>query len=158
MLSFCGHDLNLIVDQVLHRDYDRPVICSAIDSFGAQRWLVLEIDSRIDHLAWLCVPTTTRAIDLVATGRTLTGDVARHSSTGWVQLITADHGRSMPDRCILCSQLSLPTRPHHRRRAMSGTLPLTPDHLASPVHGHDRPGAFMPGRCGPSAIPEPASN
>lgn len=83
------------------------VVCSAID-FCAQHWLVVEIDSRVDHLAWLCVPATARAIEAVAAGRAAADDdVAHHSVTGWVQ-ITTDHGRAMPDRCILCSQLTFP--------------------------------------------------
>jgi hypothetical protein len=32
--------------------------------------------------------------------------VLRHSATGCVELVTVDHGRAVPDRCLLCEHVS----------------------------------------------------
>lgn len=104
MLTFCGYDLDLTVMEVLRRDHGDPVLCSAVD-FCGQHWLIIGIDPDPDHLSWLCAPASSRAIDLVAVGGADAGDVARHSNTGWVELVTTDHGRALPDRCVPCAHL-----------------------------------------------------
>ncbi len=105
MLGFYGYDLDLTVLAVLRRDHSHPVLCSAID-FGGQHWLIIEIDGHPDHLSWLCAPTSVRAVDLVVAGVADPGDVARHSTTGWVEIVTTDHGRAVPDRCVPCAEIS----------------------------------------------------
>jgi hypothetical protein len=131
MLSFCGYDFDLTVESVLRRDDDDdPVLCSAVDFLG-QHWLIVQIATDPNHLIWLCAPTSVQALDLVASGSAEPGDVARHSTTGWVELVTTDNGRVLPDRCVPCAQLPaglLPILPqgtstHARWRTTSSAVP-----------------------------------
>jgi hypothetical protein len=103
MLTFCGFDIELHVDAVLARR-SGPSLCCASDSTGA-RWLIVKVDDDPFHLAWLCVPVSERAMQAVATGRAAARDAIQHSFTGTVELVAVDHGRAVPDRCLLCSDI-----------------------------------------------------
>jgi hypothetical protein len=105
MLRFCGFGLELFIDEVLERDHDDPVVCSATD-FTGQRWLIVEAERKDKDLSWLCAPASTRAVDLVAAGLTSAADAVRHSTTGWVEVVSVIDGHSVPDRRLSCSDLS----------------------------------------------------
>jgi hypothetical protein len=103
MLRFCGFDLELFVDEVLDRR-DWPTLCCAHDITGNQ-WLIVQVDDDPGHLAWLCAPVSERAMRAVRDGHCAPTDVVRHSATGAVELVTIDHGRTVPDRCLLCDRV-----------------------------------------------------
>lgn len=136
MLSFCGYDLYLTVQKVIDRDHGRPAVCSAID-FQGRHWLVIEIDVRADHRSWLCVPTSPRAVELVAAGIASAGDVARRSSTGWVELIRTEYGRAVPDRFVPCSQLTAELPDGYQLPAVrdAGVVASAADRSGVPVRG-----------------------
>jgi hypothetical protein len=90
MLRFCGFGLELFIDEVLERDHDDPV----------------EAERKDKDLSWLCAPASTRAVDLVAAGLTSAADAVRHSTTGWVEVVSVIDGHSVPDRRLSCSDLS----------------------------------------------------
>jgi hypothetical protein len=104
MLTFCGYDLELVIDQVLSR-CDGPNLCSARDAGGGQ-WLILQVDEAPDHLTWLCAPLTARAMQAVVERPEISVDAVRHSSTGVVELVRIENGRALRDSCILCAELS----------------------------------------------------
>jgi hypothetical protein len=104
MLMFCGFDLELFVEEILNRR-DWPTVCRARDVTGYQ-WLIVQVDDDRAHLAWLCAPVTERAMRAVRDGRCAPTDVLRHSATGTVELVAIDHGRTVPDRCLLCDRVS----------------------------------------------------
>jgi hypothetical protein len=122
MLRFCGFDLELAVEAVLVRD-GCPVLCRARDLSG-DPWLVLQIDDDRAHLAWLCAPVSERAMQAVVDGAASPGDVVRHSATGTVELVVVDHGRAVPDRCLLGADVAEHLRPSAGWPAMaSASLP-----------------------------------
>ena len=102
MLTFCGFDIELFVEEVLATDQGQ--VYSARDWSG-HRWLIVNIDEDPDRLAWLCAPVSERAMKAVATGRAAPNDAIRHSATGTVDLVVVDHGRAVPDRCLLCANI-----------------------------------------------------
>jgi hypothetical protein len=106
MLRFCGFDVELVVDEVLCRRSDDPVVCAATDDSG-QRWLILETDHREMQLSWLCAPASPKVVDLVASGQAAPSDAVRHSNTGWVELVRVVDGHSVPDCRLRCSDLPL---------------------------------------------------
>ena len=67
MLTFCGFDLELFVDDVLNRR-DWPTLCCAHDPTGNQ-WLIVQVDDDPAHLAWLCAPASERAMKGVSAPR-----------------------------------------------------------------------------------------
>jgi hypothetical protein len=101
MLMFCGFDLQLVVEVVVVRGTG-PEVCCARDSTNGQ-WLIVQVDDDPMHLAWLCAPVSERAKQAVISGRAVPMDAVRHSQTGTVELVTVDHGRAVPERCLLCS-------------------------------------------------------
>jgi hypothetical protein len=103
VLRFCGFDLELFVDDVLDRR-DGPALCCARDLTGA-RWLIVQVDDDPDHLSWMCAQASERAVRAVTDGRASPADVLRHSATGTVELVTIDHGRAVPDRCLPCASV-----------------------------------------------------
>jgi hypothetical protein len=103
MLIFCGFEIELFVDEVLTRD-DGLRVCCGRDGTG-HRWLIARVDEDPDYLAWLCAPVSERAIRAVVTGCASPRDVIRHSATGTVELVAVDHGRAVPDRCLLCADI-----------------------------------------------------
>lgn len=109
MLHFCGFDLDLLVDTVLSGE-DTPSLCAARDFTGCQ-WLIALVDDNPDHLEWVCAPVSDRAIQAIADGRARAIDALRHSSTGTVKVVTIDHGKALPDRCLLCAELPEYLRP-----------------------------------------------
>jgi hypothetical protein len=113
MLTFCGFDLELFVEGVLERR-EWPILCCARDVTGRQ-WLIVQIDDDPVHLAWMCSPVSERAMRAVRDGQCAPTDVLHHSATGTVELVTIDHGRATPDRCLLCEQVweHLPTSTDH---------------------------------------------
>jgi hypothetical protein len=130
MLTFCGFDLELAVEAVLARD-GCPALCRARDLRGGH-WLILQVDDDPAHLAWLCAPLSERAIQAVACGEALATDAVRHSATGTVELVVVDHGRAVPDRCLLCAdvggQLLVNAAPQVGTRAsLAANSALAPD-------------------------------
>jgi hypothetical protein len=104
MLRFCGFDLELMVDSVLRRRSDEPVLCSARDLTG-QQWLIVEAAHQDEDLSWLCAPASSKVVELVAAGRAAPADAVLHSATGWVEMVSMVHGHTVPDRRIRCSEL-----------------------------------------------------
>jgi len=103
MLRFCGFDLELLVERVLvHGDW--PTLCSARDTDGCH-WLIAQVDAKPTHLMWLCAPISERGVQIIVEGQGSPVDALRHSSTGTVEVVTIDHGRAVPDRCLLCAQI-----------------------------------------------------
>jgi hypothetical protein len=114
MLRFCGFGLELFIDEVLERHHDDPVVCSATD-FTGQRWLIVEGERKDKELSWLCAPASSKAVDLVAAGLTTAADAVRHSTTGWVEVVSVVNGHSVPDRRLSCCDLNaqlVVTTPH----------------------------------------------
>jgi hypothetical protein len=103
MLIFCGFEIQLRVEEILVQN-DGPELCSASDG-TAQQWLIVTVDEDPDHLAWLCAPLSERAMEAVVSGRAAARDAIRHSATGTVDLVVVDHGRAVPDRCLLCADI-----------------------------------------------------
>jgi hypothetical protein len=103
MLMFCGFNIELSVERVLVWD-DGVGLCRARD-WSSQQFLIVRVDKDPDHLAWLCVPVSERAMEAVVSGRTDVQDVIRHSANGTVELVVVDHGHAVPDSCILCSDI-----------------------------------------------------
>jgi len=101
MLIFCGFGIELVVEGVLARD-DGPRFCRARDWTGHQ-WLIVTADEDPDHLAWLCVPVSERAMEAVVSRHATPRDAIQHSATGTVDLVVVDHGQAVPDRCLLCT-------------------------------------------------------
>ena len=52
MFTFCGYELELVVDAVLDRQRG-PALWSASDATGGH-WLILEAGRDPNHPAWLC--------------------------------------------------------------------------------------------------------
>lgn len=105
MLKFCGFDFELTVDRVLRRDPDQAALFSALDADGGH-WVILESGGGTAEATWVCAPTSEVAVELVATGRASATDVARHSSTGWVEVVRVVDGHAVPDRRVPCAELS----------------------------------------------------
>jgi hypothetical protein len=101
-LMFFGFDIELVVEAVIVRDDRGTRVCSAHDCTG-QQWLIVKVSDEPDDLAWLCVPVS--AIEAVLTGRGSLRDAIRHSATGTVDLVRVEHGRAVPDRCLLCPSI-----------------------------------------------------
>jgi hypothetical protein len=103
MLTFCGSDIELVVETILVRR-DWPEVCCARDFTGAQ-WLIVQVDDDPAHLAWMCAPMSDRAMQAVVNGQATPTDAVRHSATGTVELVTVDLDRAVPDQCLLCASL-----------------------------------------------------
>jgi hypothetical protein len=103
MLTFCGSDLSLSIEQILSRA-DWPTVCSAEDPAG-DRWLIVQVDIDPVHPAWVCARVSELAMDAVVQGVCGAWDAVRHSLTGVVELVSLDAGRVVPDRCLLCQDL-----------------------------------------------------
>jgi hypothetical protein len=103
MLTFYGTEIELFVEQVLTRD-DGLRLCCARD-WMAHRWLIVAVDEDPHHLAWLCVPVSDRTLAAVVSGYATPRDAVQRSATGTVDLVVVDHGRAVPDRCLLCADL-----------------------------------------------------
>jgi hypothetical protein len=117
MLTFYGHEIELFVEKVLDRN-NGPVLCRARDG-TAHQWLIVRVDADPEHLAWLCVPVSERAMAAVADGHAAPRDVIQHSATGAVDLVVVDHGRTIPDRCLLCSEIPTHLLPADDRPVLS---------------------------------------
>jgi hypothetical protein len=104
MLKFFGFDLELAVEAILARG-QAPTLCQARDLTGGP-WLIVQTDDDPAHLAWLCAPVSERVMKAVVDGEALPWDAVSHSATGTVELVLVDHGRAVPDRCLLCSDLT----------------------------------------------------
>jgi hypothetical protein len=119
MLRFCGFALELEVEGVLPLEArgSWPVVYSARD--GDRRcWIIVQVDDDPLHLDWLCAPITDRALQAVVEGRGTPADALRHSSTGTAELVTVEHGRAVPDRCLLGAEVA------QRLSALPGGLAL----------------------------------
>jgi hypothetical protein len=103
MMKFCGYELELFAGEV-YAEIDNISVRAGTDFLGGH-WLIVRVDDDPDHLVWVCAPVSTRALHEVAVGHAAVRDVLRHSITGTVEVVIVDHGRSMPDRCVLCSDL-----------------------------------------------------
>ena len=128
MLRFCGFDLELVVDEVLVRT-DWPSVCCARDLTGAQ-WLIVQTDDNPAHLTWMCARVSERAMRAVVDCDALAADVLCHSLVGTVEVVTVEHGRAVPDRCLLGADVAehLPADPagydgvHRRLAILEGAL------------------------------------
>ena len=105
MLRFCGFELELEVDAVLHRSGDEPAICSASDQSG-QQWLIVEAAHNNEEISWFCAPASRLAVELVASGRASADDAILHSETGWVEVVRVVSGHAVPERRVPCSELA----------------------------------------------------
>ena len=105
MLKFCGFDLELTIDAILHRAGDHLSVLSATD-FHAEPWLIVESWSDDRETAWVCAPATRKAVELVASGRASATDVVKHSRTGWVEVVRIVKGHAVPDERIACADLA----------------------------------------------------
>ena len=83
-------DLELFIDEVLG-DHE-PVMRSACD-FQGEHWVIVQVDDDPEHLVWVRAPIGLRALRSVATGSASVRDAVRHSLTGYVEVVTVDHGR-----------------------------------------------------------------
>jgi hypothetical protein len=103
MLTLCGWDLQLQVDKVLCQS-ESWFLGSATDGLG-QRWLVQH--RRVPETpVWVCAEVSSRMLEEVEAGRAEARDVFRHSLTGTVEIVTADHpGGRTRDRCVPCAEL-----------------------------------------------------
>jgi hypothetical protein len=103
VLRFCGFELELFVDEILTRE-NGPTVCCGRD-FAGGLWLIVQVDDHPDRLAWMCAPASVQAIQAVRDRNASPADVLRHSATGMVELVTIDHGRALPDRCLPCASV-----------------------------------------------------
>jgi hypothetical protein len=130
MLQFLGFDLELLVEGVLD---DGTGTVRWARSQSGEHWLIVPVDQDPDHLVWVCAPISVRALRAVATGRATTRDAVQHSATGTVEVVTVDHGRAVPDRCVCCGALPEELLPPVDPRVLVGAG-------ASGSHGDHRPG------------------
>ena len=100
MLTFFGFELELFVDKV-HNGQD-PMMHSARD-FRGEHWLIIQVDDDPEHMVWVCAPISARALRSITSGVASPRDAVRHSLTGNVEIVTVDHGRAVPDRCLRCA-------------------------------------------------------
>lgn len=113
MLKFCGFDLELTVETVLQRDGDQPAVFSAVDTVG-DHWLILEAGSDEHGFSWICAPASNRVVELVSAGRATALDAARHSRTGWVEVVRVVDGHAVPDQRLSCAELAaIPSISHY---------------------------------------------
>lgn len=103
-MRFCGFELELFVDEILARANGPTVACAR--DFAGGLWLIVQVDDDPDRLAWICAPASEQAIQAVRDGHASPADVLRHSATGLVELVTTDHGRALPDRCLPCASVA----------------------------------------------------
>jgi hypothetical protein len=141
MFVFVGFDLEMTIDRVLIQE-EGPQLCIGTDPSG-QRWLVFRSLSNAEASLWLCSPLTDRALRQVETGRATPRDALRHSSTGWVELVSFAGGRVAPERCLLCGEIPEPLLPPAEFRVASvveGKHPASPHRSTGrPVASHHRP-------------------
>src|ERR1700734_3783553 len=101
MLKFFGFDLELFVDVAIE---SRDAAVYSAKGVQGERWLIVRVDDDPDHLVWVCAPISDRALLEVTCGKATMRDAICHSSTGTVEVVTVDHGRAVPDRCLCCSE------------------------------------------------------
>ena len=104
MLRFCGFDLELTVDAILHRDCVPAAIYLASDH-SEGNWLIVETDSDIEEMAWICAPISGVMAGLVSQGQCDVYDILRHSATGWVEVVRVAGGHAVPDQRVSCAEL-----------------------------------------------------
>ncbi len=103
MTNFYGYEIELFATQVL-TGVQGVSVRSGVDRHGGS-WLIVLVDDDPDHLVYMCAPVSSRAMSEVAAGRAAVKDVLRHTATGTVEVVTVDHGRAVPDSCLLCSNI-----------------------------------------------------
>jgi hypothetical protein len=103
MMKFYGYHLELFAGEII-AEHEEVSVRAGTD-FGGGHWLIVRVDDDPDHLVWVCAPVSQRALQAVASGTAAVRDALRHSATGTVEVITVDHGRAVPDRCLLCADL-----------------------------------------------------
>jgi hypothetical protein len=114
VLTFCGYDLELVINAVLD-GHGGPTLWSGVDSDGGY-WLIAEADRNPAHLAWLCAPISAPALQAIRSGRAKPADAFSHSATGTVELVTMEGGQAVPDQCLRCEDVPaelLPPRDWH---------------------------------------------
>jgi hypothetical protein len=107
MMRFCGFTLELEVEEVLPPQARGgwPAVYSARDR-DRSCWLIVQVDEDPLHLDWLCAPISERALQAVREGRGTPADALRHSTTGTAELVSVEHGRAVPDSCLLGVQVA----------------------------------------------------
>jgi hypothetical protein len=103
MLTFLGYELELYAVGVIAERDDLNIRYGADLNGGL--WLIVRADEDDDRLVWVCAPVTPRMLEEVTAGRADAWDAIRHSITGMVDVVTVDHGRAVPDRCVLSADL-----------------------------------------------------
>jgi len=103
VLTFCGYDLELVIDSVL-RGHGGPTLWSGVDSDGGY-WLIAEADHDPAHPAWLCAPISAPALQAIKSGRAKPADAFSHSATGTVELVKIEGGLAIPDQCLRCEDV-----------------------------------------------------
>jgi hypothetical protein len=103
MTNFYGHEIELFATEVL-TGIQGFSVRSGVD-IGGRLWLIVLVDEDPEHLVWICAPVSSRALTEVTAGRAAVVDVLRHSATGTVEVVTIDHGRAVPDSCLLCHDI-----------------------------------------------------
>jgi hypothetical protein len=103
MMKFYGYELELLAGEILG-EVDGVVVRSAADFCGGH-WLIVRVDRDPDQLVWICAQVSGRALQAVASGYAAVTDAVRHSVTGTVEVVTVDHGRAVPDQCMLCADI-----------------------------------------------------
>jgi hypothetical protein len=104
VLTFCGYDLELVIDTVLD-DQGGPTLWSGVDGNGGY-WLIAEADRNPAHLSWLCAPISGPALQAIKSGRAKPADAFRHSATGTVEVVTVEAGQAVPDQCLRCEDVA----------------------------------------------------
>ena len=103
MMRFYGYELELLAGEILGEVEGVSVRAGA--DIGGGHWLIVRVDRDPEQLVWVCAPVSVRALHEVASGHAAVTDALRHSVTGTVEVVAVDHGRAVPDRCLLCADI-----------------------------------------------------
>jgi hypothetical protein len=103
MMKFYGYELELFAGEVFG-EVDGVSVRAGTDFCGGH-WLIVRVGDDPEHLVWICAPVSERTLHEVARGKAAVRDVLRHSVTGRVEVVAVEHGRAVPDRCLLCADI-----------------------------------------------------
>jgi hypothetical protein len=103
MMKFYGYELELFAGEDLGEVAGISV--RAGTDFCGGHWLIVRVGDDPEHLVWVCAPVSIRTLQEVARGNAAVRDALRHSVTGSVEVVTVDHGRAVPDRCLMCADI-----------------------------------------------------
>jgi hypothetical protein len=106
MLRFLGHTLELAVDVVFYVDH-HPSLSLGHDE-DSHPWVILQLDRDPGNLSWACGQISGHAAQLILDGKACAWDAIRHSLGGTVEVVTIHRGQTVPDRCLLSSEVCIP--------------------------------------------------